>query len=94
MKWFTVTVLSFVFISRVFVPNCKFRTPTATVAFDTNGYLLGAKIASDGQWRFPQLDSVPKKFETCIKLYEDQYFEYGRAKLRREQNQERRQKTI
>ena len=76
LKWFIVTILSFVFISRVFVPNCKFRTPTATVAFDTNGYLLGAKIASDGQWRFPKVDSVPKKFETCIKLYEDQYFDF------------------
>src|SRR5690606_31553992 len=38
------------------------------------GELLGAKIASDGQWRFPQSGDVPGKFATCIVQYEDAYF--------------------
>jgi penicillin-binding protein 1C len=38
------------------------------------GNLLGAKIADDGQWRFPVIDSVPKKFEICLLQFEDAYF--------------------
>ncbi|MBL4625925.1 MAG: transglycosylase domain-containing protein, partial [Flavobacteriales bacterium] len=76
VKWFFVTVLLLVLISRTIVPDSKFETPTSTVVFDANGYLLGAKIATDGQWRFPQSDSIPNKFKTCIKLYEDQYFDF------------------
>ena len=38
------------------------------------GILLGAKIADDGQWRFPIIDSVPSKFETCLLQFEDAYF--------------------
>ncbi len=36
--------------------------------------LLGARIAPDGQWRFPPADSIPTKFETTILLFEDEYF--------------------
>jgi len=35
---------------------------------------LGAKIADDGQWRFPIIDSVPRKFEICLLQFEDAYF--------------------
>jgi penicillin-binding protein 1C len=38
------------------------------------GDVLGARIAGDGQWRFPALDSVPYKFERCIVHFEDEYF--------------------
>ena len=38
------------------------------------GELLGAKIAHDGQWRFPAQDSVPDKFKKCIVYFEDEYF--------------------
>ena len=40
------------------------------------GDLLGAKIADDGQWRFPEQDTIPEKFKKCIVAYEDQYFYY------------------
>ncbi len=36
--------------------------------------MLGARIADDGQWRFPQMDSVPERFEKCILYFEDEYF--------------------
>lgn len=36
--------------------------------------MLGARIAADGQWRFPELDTVPEKFEKCILHFEDAYF--------------------
>ncbi|MEY8849630.1 penicillin-binding protein 1C [Psychroserpens sp. XS_ASV72] len=56
------------------LPSDLFKDPTATVITSKNNHLLGAQIASDGQWRFPHNDSVPKKFETCIVLFEDAYF--------------------
>jgi penicillin-binding protein 1C len=39
-----------------------------------DGELLAAKIADDGQWRFPEPDSIPYKFKTCIVAFEDQHF--------------------
>ena len=31
-------------------------------------------IAEDGQWRFPEVDSVPSKFKTCLLQFEDAHF--------------------
>jgi penicillin-binding protein 1C len=56
------------------LPKNLFDKPTSTVITAKNGMLLGAKIAQDGQWRFPAIDTVPKKFEDCILLFEDEYF--------------------
>ena len=56
------------------LPKELFKTPTATVVESRQGTLLGAKIATDGQWRFPVIDSVPAKFETCLLQFEDAYF--------------------
>ncbi|WP_271783710.1 penicillin-binding protein 1C [Aquimarina algiphila] len=56
------------------LPKPLFGDPTATVIETKNGELLGAKIANDGQWRFPETDSVPIKFEKCIIAFEDQQF--------------------
>lgn len=38
--------------------------------------LLGATIASDGQWRFPYDEDVPEKFIKCITTFEDKRFYY------------------
>ena len=51
-----------------------FDDPFATVVYDRNGRLLAARIAGDGQWRFPPADSVPYKLKTCITGFEDRYF--------------------
>ncbi|GGW25081.1 penicillin-binding protein 1C [Arenibacter certesii] len=48
--------------------------PTATVVETDSGELLGARIAEDGQWRFPVVDSVPYKFEMSILNFEDAHF--------------------
>lgn len=56
------------------LPATLFDTPTATVLFDRKGDLMGAKIAKDGQWRFPATDSVPHKFEQAIVAFEDKRF--------------------
>ncbi|MBO6607679.1 penicillin-binding protein 1C [Psychroserpens sp.] len=56
------------------LPKELFSDPTATVITSKSNQLLGAQIASDGQWRFPHNDSIPEKFKTCIIQFEDEYF--------------------
>ena len=56
------------------LPNTLFQEPYSTVIESKEGELLGAKIARDGQWRFPAQDSVPYKFKKCIVYFEDEYF--------------------
>ena len=46
----------------------------STVVEDCNGRLLGARIADDGQWRFPACDTLPEKFETALIEFEDRRF--------------------
>jgi len=58
------------------LPRHLFRSPTSFVIDDDHGQLLGASIASDGQWRFPYNPKVPPKFKACIIAFEDQRFEH------------------
>ena len=70
-----LTVLLILLIIYYFsLPKQLFNTPTATVVTSKSGELLGATIAEDGQWRFPELDSVPSKFKQCIIQFEDAHF--------------------
>lgn len=57
------------------LPNTYFKFPTSTIIESREGDLLSARIASDGQWRFPLVDSVPQKFKHCIIQFEDRTFE-------------------
>ncbi len=72
------TVLLFIILSIYYfcLPRTLFTSGNATVIESANGSLLGAKIAKDGQWRFPSAGSVPEKFEKCILSFEDAYFYY------------------
>ena len=56
------------------LPEPLFTEPTSYVVEDRDGELLGATVASDGQWRFPAGEAVPEKFKTCILAYEDKRF--------------------
>ena len=56
------------------LPSVMFDDTNSTVIESEEGLLLGAKIASDMQWRFPGNDTVPYKFKQCIVLYEDAHF--------------------
>jgi len=51
-----------------------FTSPTSYVVEASNGHLLSAAIAADGQWRFPVADTVPPKFRDCIIAFEDKRF--------------------
>ncbi|MDR1672957.1 MAG: penicillin-binding protein 1C [Bacteroidales bacterium] len=56
------------------LPGELFDKPLSTVIEDSEGRLLGAKIADDGQWRFPAADSVPFKYTQAVVLFEDKRF--------------------
>ena len=57
------------------LPDPLFNTSYSTVLLDKNGELLGARLAPDGQWRFPGSDLVvPETFEKAIIAYEDKRF--------------------
>jgi len=58
------------------LPNTLFNNPTSYVLTDHQGNVLSAAIADDGQWRFPNTEKVPEKFEKCITTFEDQRFYY------------------
>jgi len=56
------------------LPDPLFTSPVSTVLYDRNGELLGATVADDQQWRFPEIDSVPEKFTRAIVAFEDKRF--------------------
>jgi penicillin-binding protein 1C len=55
-------------------PIPRFNAPYSTVVEASDGSLLGARIADDGQWRFPGFEHVPEKFEKALLSFEDRYF--------------------
>lgn len=50
------------------------NVPYSTVVTASNGELLGARVADDGQWRFPPCDTLNPKFEKALVEYEDRTF--------------------
>lgn len=65
-----ILLIAYLFI----LPTQLFTNPTCSVIEDQDGNLIGAHIATDGQWRFPQNDVVPEKFKQCIIQFEDKNF--------------------
>ena len=65
-----------IFTPVLFSPLPRFKAPLSTVVEAHDGTLLGARIADDGQWRFPALDQIPEKFEKALLTFEDRYFYY------------------
>lgn len=56
------------------LPYPLFEKPLSVVLEDKNGELLGALIADDGQWRFPEVENVSQKFASAITTFEDKRF--------------------
>lgn len=56
------------------LPDPLFSDPYSVVLNDKDGGLLSAKIAGDGQWRFPGKGSMNPKFTCSLVVFEDQYF--------------------
>lgn len=66
--------LSLLFAFWLLVPVVGFENPLSTVVLDRDGELLGASIATDGQWRFGVAPQVPEKFAQAILCFEDRRF--------------------
>jgi penicillin-binding protein 1C len=78
-RLFIITGLGICLISIGFwfiLPSSLFNDPSSTIVFDRTGELIGARIADDGQWRFPPADSIPEKYKKAVINFEDRYFYY------------------
>lgn len=74
-RWYrTGLVLAGLFLLFLCIPVPKFDDPYSTVLTARDGELLGARIASDGQWRFPATNNYSEKYIACVLEYEDQQF--------------------
>ncbi|MFM2285048.1 MAG: penicillin-binding protein, partial [Bacteroidota bacterium] len=56
------------------LPDQLFADPACTVLEDRDGNLLSARIAADGQWRFPYNEKVPFRFKEALIQFEDRDF--------------------
>ena len=73
---YSIVVLIALFLAAYYVclPKELFNDPYATVLNAENGEMLSARIARDGQWRFPEVDSISDKYKQALLTFEDQYF--------------------
>ena len=66
----TLLLIGYIFC----LPRQLFHVPYSTVVTDRNNELLGARIAPDGQWRFPPRTTTPAKIQACFIEFEDNHF--------------------
>lgn len=90
LKWYTknkyslqlvfCALILWICLMHLWIPKPLISKPYSTLLYttETSGreVLLGARIASDGQWRFPSGSEVPGKFAVCLTQYEDKRFWY------------------
>ena len=74
LSFFALITLSAILI---FTP--KFSAPYSFTVYSSDGKLLGAAVAEDGQWRFPKTETIPQKYKNALFTYEDKnfYFHLG-----------------
>ena len=71
-----LAVMAFMVLYFTALPTQLFESPYSRVLYDRDDQVLGARIAEDQQWRFPQAEEVDPRFARCIMLKEDRYFRY------------------
>jgi len=74
-KWHFV-IIALLLLFYFSKPNLFIEKSYSTIITDKNGYLLGAQVSEDGQWRFPTGDSIPYRFKKSLLIFEDEYFYY------------------
>jgi penicillin-binding protein 1C len=76
----SIFVFLIIFLSAAYLifhyPRPLFHKPLSLIAFDRNQNLLGARIASDGQWRISTSDTIPPKYIKALIQAEDHRFYY------------------
>lgn len=70
----TGLIIAGLFLLFLCIPVPKFDDPYSTVLTAKDGQLLGARIADDGQWRFPATNNYSEKYIACVVEFEDQQF--------------------
>ncbi len=73
-KWFLGIALMLCIVYYYCLPKVLFNDPYATVVNDFRGELLSARIANDGQWRFPEVTNLPDKYIQALITFEDRHF--------------------
>ena len=73
-RYYFLTLFLLAVVYYFSLPGKTFADSYSTVLEDRDGKLLGASIANDGQWRFPEGSAVPEKFKAAIILFEDKRF--------------------
>ena len=77
-KWLRIIGIILISIGIVLYWNCLpkklFRCTYSTVIYSNKYELLGATVASDGQWRFPEDTVIPDKFIKALVNFEDRHF--------------------
>jgi penicillin-binding protein 1C len=73
-RWLIAGILFFA--GFLLLPSSFDEEPSSTVIESADGYLLGAKIAADGQWRFPAIGALPDKYTKALVAFEDRRFYY------------------
>lgn len=56
------------------LPHPLFDAPLSQIVEDVDANLLSARIAADGQWRFPEPDSIPEVYVKALIEFEDHNF--------------------
>lgn len=70
-----VALLAFIFS----LSEPLFDAPTSTIVYSSNGDLIGARVADDGQWRFEAVNTIPDKLRKATIAFEDKRFYYHRG---------------
>ena len=75
-RWWIIGMAAALFLAWLLcLPRNLFKgTVYSTVVESAEGELLGARIADDGQWRFPPSTEVPERFATALVQFEDKRF--------------------
>jgi len=73
-NYFLIAVFAIAVAFYFCLPDPLFKDSYSTVLNDRNGELLSASIAADGQWRFPESDSISEKFAQALVTFEDKRF--------------------
>ncbi len=75
VKYASLSLLGVLLIAYYFLlPDKLFNDPYSTILLANKGELLSAGIAADGQWRFPETDSLPANYIQALISYEDKRF--------------------
>ena len=73
-RWVIATVV--LLLAFIAIRPAHFHDSNSTVLLASNDELLGARVAADGQWRFPESDSLPKRYVKAVTCFEDKHFFY------------------